>query len=577
MAYIKYYISDPLTGQKVEKQVKLPTDREITIGRGKGADIRIKNPTISRKHCRLYFSDGQFYLEDLGSSNGTFYAKRRLSQGTPIALDTGDTFFIGDLEITFILEEEDLIGFVPEPPSEDIATPAGSMEQVVQEEVKTPEEDYGISPTPEDEENIEVPSFEEEHKKDEMPEEIVENPSEGPGEGVVEIGEVRKTIVHEIEKESLQRQIELLQQQVQEKEATIQTLKRELEVSQNILETLKKEAAAGKVESDTDVDVDELQALLDATTVENDELREENERLKTRNEELETQLDDLSEKLEKKEKEIKNLESARQELMTELRETEGQVSELQEDLSQKNKAIEQLKQQLEELAKEKETLQKQIELLENENDELEQKISDIHTNMSNMTDSAEVEKLKEELERVNKERDALLEENKRWEELKQKSEQDISTLKGENEALKERIAQLQKELEDVRSSSQSDAQLQEQIERLTKELADTRRANKGYVKRMARLLEEQKRLKKELEAASAGSVSMDIDRFREAYEDLNEAVHKVANQIELLLEYLNRPDADSAKIAKIGSELNDLFDGLKSTLRAVEKLFYPEN
>jgi hypothetical protein len=45
---------------------------EVIIGRHSRADIRIPCRDVSRRHCRLVFESGQWYVEDLGSLNGTY-------------------------------------------------------------------------------------------------------------------------------------------------------------------------------------------------------------------------------------------------------------------------------------------------------------------------------------------------------------------------------------------------------------------------------------------------------------------------------------------------------------------------
>ncbi|MCS7166488.1 MAG: FHA domain-containing protein [Gemmatales bacterium] len=45
---------------------------QAIIGRHSQADIRIISPEVSRHHCRLVFDSGQWYVEDLGSLNGTY-------------------------------------------------------------------------------------------------------------------------------------------------------------------------------------------------------------------------------------------------------------------------------------------------------------------------------------------------------------------------------------------------------------------------------------------------------------------------------------------------------------------------
>lgn len=44
---------------------------EISIGRGPGNDVKIEGPGISRQHSKIFISEEQYFLMDLGSGNGT--------------------------------------------------------------------------------------------------------------------------------------------------------------------------------------------------------------------------------------------------------------------------------------------------------------------------------------------------------------------------------------------------------------------------------------------------------------------------------------------------------------------------
>lgn len=66
----------------------------IGIGRSKSSDIRIDEPLISRHHARLTRVGGDYVLEDLNSTNGTFVNGRRISVPTPI--QPGDVVRLGD-------------------------------------------------------------------------------------------------------------------------------------------------------------------------------------------------------------------------------------------------------------------------------------------------------------------------------------------------------------------------------------------------------------------------------------------------------------------------------------------------
>lgn len=75
-------------------------DRFI-IGRGKqSSDLTIKDPNVSRQHALVEYSDGRYYMVDMGSTNGVEFGGRRV-QRQPI--NDGDVFRVCDHELRFSL------------------------------------------------------------------------------------------------------------------------------------------------------------------------------------------------------------------------------------------------------------------------------------------------------------------------------------------------------------------------------------------------------------------------------------------------------------------------------------------
>jgi len=66
----------------------------LSIGRSKEADVRIDDRYASSIHARVFSREGRFYVEDMGSTNGTLLNGATL-QGEAEAID-GDTVQIGD-------------------------------------------------------------------------------------------------------------------------------------------------------------------------------------------------------------------------------------------------------------------------------------------------------------------------------------------------------------------------------------------------------------------------------------------------------------------------------------------------
>ena len=69
-------------------------DGEVTVGRSNGCGISTAYDSYSSTvHARLYRSGGQIWVEDLGSTNGTFVNSERITQ--PARLAKGDLLQIG--------------------------------------------------------------------------------------------------------------------------------------------------------------------------------------------------------------------------------------------------------------------------------------------------------------------------------------------------------------------------------------------------------------------------------------------------------------------------------------------------
>lgn len=60
----------------------------VLIGRGNDAAIKLDDDYVSTRHARIVSSNEQWFVEDLGSTNGTYLGNQRITQPVPIGLGT---------------------------------------------------------------------------------------------------------------------------------------------------------------------------------------------------------------------------------------------------------------------------------------------------------------------------------------------------------------------------------------------------------------------------------------------------------------------------------------------------------
>ena len=73
---------------------------ETTAGRSGDADIFLGDVTVSRDHVRFHVDDSGLWMEDLGSTNGTYVNGSRQDRA---ALEAGDEVIVGKFHLVVIV------------------------------------------------------------------------------------------------------------------------------------------------------------------------------------------------------------------------------------------------------------------------------------------------------------------------------------------------------------------------------------------------------------------------------------------------------------------------------------------
>lgn len=108
-----------LHGPEAGRHVSLSGAR-TTLGRNTDCNIPLAGKQVSRQHAHLFVEANHYFIEDLGSSNGTFVNGKRIAPHRRLPLVDGDTFQIGPY----------LFGLRPEP---EAASDAMEKSHVVRE------------------------------------------------------------------------------------------------------------------------------------------------------------------------------------------------------------------------------------------------------------------------------------------------------------------------------------------------------------------------------------------------------------------------------------------------------------
>lgn len=91
-----------LSGKRQGTVFDLP-DTDVDIGNRKSAKLSIRDPWISYNHAKITTQDGKFFIEDLGSSNGTWINGKKITRQE---LRSNVLIYLGKTKVKFIVGDE---------------------------------------------------------------------------------------------------------------------------------------------------------------------------------------------------------------------------------------------------------------------------------------------------------------------------------------------------------------------------------------------------------------------------------------------------------------------------------------
>lgn len=99
--------SEPNEGYKVFEAIPRNTEsRRASLGFSQDCDVHLDDPSVSRHHAWLAWTEHGYYLEDASSTAGTALNGELLEPGRAVQLAPGDRIALGTVDLVFMRAKE---------------------------------------------------------------------------------------------------------------------------------------------------------------------------------------------------------------------------------------------------------------------------------------------------------------------------------------------------------------------------------------------------------------------------------------------------------------------------------------
>src|SRR5262245_61549445 len=103
----KQYALRFISGKYQGGEFPLPNNKEIVVGRSSELDMVLVEDMVSRRHAKLTVTGDQIFIQDLGSTNGTFVNGEKIKRAR---LNEGDRILIGTSIIKLVAADASTAG-----------------------------------------------------------------------------------------------------------------------------------------------------------------------------------------------------------------------------------------------------------------------------------------------------------------------------------------------------------------------------------------------------------------------------------------------------------------------------------
>lgn len=380
--------------------VNLPETASF-LGRAVDCIIRTDDAMVSRKNCKISLANSRWFVEDLGSANGTFINERRITRDE---LNHGDVIRCGSLQVRFVdAPEQQVRQTIPQP-----GTPSGQQPDAAQPQPAVNPTQPVPPPVPQ--------------TKAASQSNNPETPAEPQKTEGAKSGEANKVSVSEEAVKKVQDEVNKLTTDLAAAQKALDEVKAEKEQAVTKIENmeaevkkLRQEAGAAKATAE------KLSRQMQKTE---NELREESRN----NEELRQDLKQIKEQFEK-------TKTHADELKVQVEAKERELAGAKEDVRRSKQAADNLTQKLQEMSRSRD---EQMRAINSQIGDVD-KLRDI---------------LRERERLIEEQRVGLVNQESQLKDLRKRSEEqerELSNIRGERDNLRERQNRSQVQVEELRS------------------------------------------------------------------------------------------------------------------------------
>ena len=96
-----------VSNQDRDQYYQFDDSKPVSIGRAQSSDICLVAEGVSRNHLEIHFDNGEYFIKDLGATNGSFINEQKVEPGSQVSFNTFFPVQLGFHAKVYLMDESD--------------------------------------------------------------------------------------------------------------------------------------------------------------------------------------------------------------------------------------------------------------------------------------------------------------------------------------------------------------------------------------------------------------------------------------------------------------------------------------